>query len=123
MGDLTFRGGVHPEQRKELTAGKPFFPLRPEGELVFLTNQHIGKPAEPVVAKGDYVLAGQRIAQASGFVSANIVSSVSGTVKAVEPRPTAAGGMAQAIVIVPDGKDTLAQGIGQPTDYKRLINQ
>ena len=123
MGELTFRGGVHPEQRKELTAGKPFFPLRPEGELVFLTNQHIGKPAEPVVAKGDYVLAGQRIAQASGFVSANIVSSVSGTVKAVEPRPTAAGGMAQAIVIVPDGKDTLAQGIGQPTDYKRLSNQ
>ena len=123
MGDLTFRGGVHPEQRKELTAGKPFFPLRPEGELVFLTNQHIGKPAEPVVTKGDYVLAGQRIAQASGFVSANIVSSVSGTVKAVEPRPTAAGGMAQAIVIVPDGADTLAQGIGQPTDYKRLSNQ
>ena len=88
--------------------------------------QHLGhKPGRSRAAlTGDHArVAGQRIAQASGFVSANIVSSVSGTVKAVEPRPTAAGGMAQAIVIVPDGKDTLAQGIGQPTDYKRLSNQ
>ena len=123
MGDRTFRGGVHPDERKELTAGKPFFPLKPEGELVFLTNQHIGKPATPVVAKGDYVLAGQRIAEASGFVSANIVSSVSGTVKVIEPRPTAAGGMAQAIVIVSDGKDILAEGIGKPAAYKHLSNQ
>ena len=123
MGDKTFRGGVHPEEMKELSCEKPLIPYTPVGDLVFLTSQHIGKPATPVVKKGDRVLAGQIIAEASGFVSANIVSSVSGTVKAVEMRPTAAGGMGQAIVITSDGENTLAEGIGVKTDYKKLTNQ
>ncbi|MDY4754178.1 MAG: electron transport complex subunit RsxC [Candidatus Faecousia sp.] len=123
MGDKTFRGGVHPEEMKELSCEKPLIPYTPVGDLVFLTSQHIGKPATPVVKKGDRVLAGQIIAEASGFVSANIVSSVSGTVKAVELRPTAAGGMGQAIVITSDGENTLAEGVGVKTDYKKLTNQ
>ena len=123
MGDKTFRGGVHPEEMKELSCEKPLIPYTPVGDLVFLTSQHIGKPATPVVKKGDRVLAGQTIAEASGFVSANIVSSVSGTVKAVELRPTAAGGMGQAIVITSDGENTLAEGVGVKTDYKKLTNQ
>ena len=123
MGDKTFRGGVHPEEMKELSCEKPLIPYTPVVDLVFLTSQHIGKPATPVVKKGDRVLAGQIIAEASGFVSANIVSSVSGTVKAVEMRPTAAGGMGQAIVITSDGENTLAEGIGVKTDYKKLTNQ
>ena len=123
MGDKTFRGGVHPEEMKELSCEKPLIPYTPVGDLVFLTSQHIGKPATPVVKKGDRVLAGQTIAEASGFVSANIVSSVSGTVKAVELRPTAAGGMGQAIVITSDGENTLAEGVDVKTDYKKLTNQ
>ena len=123
MGDRTFRGGVHPEEMKELSCEKPLIPYTPVGDLVFLTSQHIGKPATPVVKKGDQVLAGQLIAEASGFVSANIVSSVSGTVKAVELRPTAAGGMGQAIVITNDGENSLAEGIGVKTDYKTLSGQ
>lgn len=104
MGDRTFHGGVHPAEHKELSCKAPLVPYMPKGELVFLMNQHIGKPAAPIVQKGDRVLAGQRIAEATGFVSANIFSSVSGMVKAIEPRPTAAGPMAQAIVITPDGR-------------------
>ena len=123
MGDRTFRGGVHPEEMKELSCEKPLVPYAPVGELVFLTGQHIGKPATPVVKKGDQVLAGQIIAEASGFVSANIVSSVSGTVKAVEMRPTAAGSLGQAIVIASDGQNTLAEGVGVKTDYNALSNQ
>lgn len=123
MGDRTFRGGVHPEEMKELSREKPLVPYAPVGELVFLTGQHIGKPATPVVKKGDQVLAGQTIAEASGFVSANIVSSVSGTVKAVEMRPTAAGNLGQAIVIASDGQNTLAEGVGVKTDYNALSNQ
>ena len=123
MGDKTFRGGVHPEEMKELSCEKTLIPYTPVGDLVFLTSQHIGKPATPVVKKGDTVLAGQLIAEASGFVSANIVSSVSGTVKAIELRPTAAGGMGQAIVITSDGANTLAEGIGVKTDYKTLSGQ
>ena len=123
MGERTFRGGVHPEEMKELSCEKPLIPYTPQGDLVFLTSQHIGKPATPVVKKGDRVLAGQLIAEASGFVSANIASSVSGTVKAVEQRPTAAGGMGQAIVITSDGENTLAEGVGVKTDYHKLSNQ
>ena len=72
--------------------------------MVYPLSQHIGAPAVPVVAKGDYVLAGQLIAEAGGFVSANIHSSVPGTVKAIEPRTLATGGKCNSIVIENDGE-------------------
>ena len=82
MGKCTFKGGCHPYDGKEFSKDKPIKELFPAvGEMVFPLSQHIGAPAKPVVAKGDYVLAGQLIAEAGGFVSANIHSSVSGTVK------------------------------------------
>ncbi|MCD8347416.1 MAG: electron transport complex subunit RsxC [Lachnospiraceae bacterium] len=109
----TFRGGIHPEEYKELSLGEPVKPYLPKGDLVFPVNQHIGKPAKPVVAKGDLVKAGQIIAEADGFVSANIVSSCSGKVKAVEERATASGAKAMCIVIENDGAYTLADGVGK----------
>ena len=123
MDIKTFHGGVHPAGNKALSQDCPLTALLPKGELVFMTNQHIGKPATPVVKKGDHVLAGQLIAEAGGFVSANIYASVSGTVKAVEPRKNASGGSATAIVVENDGEYTLAEGIGQETDPKELTNQ
>jgi electron transport complex protein RnfC len=104
MGKLTFKGGVHPFEGKELTKDKPIKELLPEGDMVFPLSQHIGAPAVPVVAKGDRVLAGQLIAEAGGFISANIHSSVSGTVKAIEPRTLATGGKCNSIIIENDGK-------------------
>ena len=71
----TFRGGVHPEEFKDISKTLPVEPFLPKGEMVFPLNQHIGAPAKSVVKKGDTVLAGQLIAEAGGFVSANIVSS------------------------------------------------
>lgn len=119
----TFHGGVHPAEHKELSKESPLTHLLPKGELVYMTNQHIGKPASPVVKKGDRVLAGQIIAEAGGFVSANIVSSVSGTVKAVEPRKNASGGSAMAIVVENDGEYTLAEGVGVECDTNGLTGQ
>ena len=119
----TFHGGVHPAEHKELSKESPLTQLLPKGELVYMTNQHIGKPASPVVKKGDHVLAGQLIAEAGGFVSANIVSSVSGTVKAVEPRKNASGGSAMAIVVENDGEYTLAEGVGVECDTNSLTGQ
>ena len=87
----TFKGGVHPEEYKEVSKALPVERYLPKGDLVFPINQHIGAPAKPVVKKGDPVLAGQLIAEAGGFVSANIVSSCSGKVKAVEERVIASG--------------------------------
>ena len=104
MGKCTFKGGVHPYDGKELSKDVQIKELFPEGDMVFPLSQHIGAPAVPVVAKGDHVLAGQLIAEAGGFISANIHSSVSGTVKAIEPRTLATGGKCNSIIIENDGK-------------------
>jgi Na+-translocating ferredoxin:NAD+ oxidoreductase subunit C len=103
MGKCTFKGGIHPYDGKELSKDKPIKELFPAvGEMVFPLSQHIGAPAVPVVAKGDYVLAGQLIAEAGGFVSANIHSSVSGTVKATAACITLiASGLLSSIPIIP----------------------
>lgn len=100
---FTFRGGIHPDDGKALSKDKPIREVLPKGELVYPLSQHIGAPAKAIVAKGDHVLAGQKIAEAGGFVSANIFASVSGTVKAIEARLGVAGGMQESIIIENDG--------------------
>ena len=103
MARLTFVGGVHPYEGKELTMDKPIKSVLPKGDLVYPLSQHIGAPASPIVAVGDHVLTGQKIAEASGFVSAPIYATVSGTVKAIEPRRLATGGMCNSIIVENDG--------------------
>ena len=102
----TFRGGVHPEERKELSREERLRLFDPKGEMVFPLSQHIGKPAKPLVKKGDQVLVGQRIAEADGFISSHIHSSCSGTVKNIEKRRVLGGGMADCIVIDNDRQFT-----------------
>ena len=104
MGLMTFKGGVHPYDGKDLSKDKPIRELLPKGELVYPLSQHIGAPANPIVAVGDAVLRGQKIAEAGGFVSAPIYASVSGTVKAIEPRRVTVGDMVKSIVIESDGE-------------------
>lgn len=101
---MSFIGGVHPFEGKELSKDKPISDYIPQGEMVYPVSQHIGAPAKPLVKKGDRVLVGQMIAEANGFVSAPIYSAVSGTVKAVEPRRVVSGDMVQSIVIDNDGQ-------------------
>ena len=101
---MTFKGGVHPVEGKDLSKDKPTRELLPKGELVYPVSQHIGAPAKPVVAVGDVVLKGQMIAEAGGFVSGPIHASVSGTVKAIEPRRVPTGDMVNSIVIESDGE-------------------
>lgn len=104
MGKLTFHGGVHPYDGKELSKDKPMKAVLPKGDLVYPLSQHIGAPATPIVQKGDHVLTGQKIAEAGGYVSAPIYATVSGTVKAIEPRRVATGGMVNSIIVENDGK-------------------
>ncbi len=103
MAKLTFTGGIHPYDGKDLSKDKPIKAILPKGELVYPLSQHIGAPAVPVVAKGDHVLTGQKIAKAGGFVSAPIYATVSGTVKAIEPRRVVTGDMVTCIVVDNDG--------------------
>lgn len=102
MANLTFKGGIHPYDGKDISKNKPIVDAMPTDEMVFPLVQHIGAPAEPIVNVGDYVLMNQKIAQAKGFVSANIYASVSGTVKAIEKRRVINGDMMDCIVIAND---------------------
>lgn len=103
MALFTFKGGIHPYDGKELSKDKPIKEYLPKGDCVYPVSQHIGAPATPIVKKGDRVLVGQKIAEAGGFVSANIFSSISGTVKTIEPRLTPAGAKVNSIVVENDG--------------------
>ena len=104
MAKLTFVGGIHSFDGKSLTKKKRIKDILPTGDLVYPLSQHIGAPAKAVVKKGDHVLAGQVLAESGGFVSAPILSSVSGTVKAIEPRRVVTGDLVMSIVVENDGK-------------------
>ncbi len=103
MGLGTFKGGIHPNDGKNLSKDKPIKEILPKGELVYPLSQHIGAPAVPIVEKGQRVLEGQKIAEAQGFVSAPIYATVSGTVKAIEPRRGVVGNKIMSIVVENDG--------------------
>ncbi len=103
MAKLTFGGGVHPYDGKELSKDKPMKTIIPTGEMVYPLSQHIGAPAVPIVKKGDRVLAGQKIADAGGFVSAPVYATVSGTVKNIEQRRVVTGDMVNSIIVDNDG--------------------
>ena len=98
--------------------------LKPtSGEMVYPLSQHIGAPAKAIVKVGDEVLVGQKIAEAGGFISAVVVSSVSGRVKKIEPRVTAGGAKSISIVIENDGQYTAVEGLGEDRDATKLSKQ
>lgn len=101
----TFKlGGIHPDDNK-FSAEAKIETVAPEGVAQFFLSQHLGAPSEPVVAKGDTVKVGQLIAKSSGFVSANIHSSVSGTVTNIDMVPDHLGVRRQAVIIKVDGDE------------------
>ena len=101
----TFKiGGVHPAENK-LSAAKAIEVLPLPKQAVFPISQHIGAPATPCVAKGDIVKVGTKIADAGGFVSAAIYSSVSGKVAKIDSVIDASGYRKPAIFIDVDGDE------------------
>ena len=101
----TFRiGGIHPSGNK-LSAGRPIEQIAPTAKVVIPLGQHIGAPAEAVVAKGDKVKVGTLIGKAAGFVSANVHSSVSGTVTKIDTMLDAAGLPKPAVYINVEGDE------------------
>ena len=123
MATGTFLGGIHPYDGKELSKDKETLVLMPEGEMVYPLSQHIGAMAKPIVAAGDKVLMGQKIAEAGGFVSACVISSVSGTVKSIEPRLTASGSKVMSIIIENDNEYIPIEGLGNKRDYEKLSKE
>ncbi|MBR3568054.1 MAG: electron transport complex subunit RsxC [Salinivirgaceae bacterium] len=103
----TFKiGGVHPEANKLSAANAIVSAQLPKTAIISLA-QHIGAPANAVVQKGDKVKVGQLIGEANGFVSANIHSSVSGTVSKVDLAVDVAGFKKPAVFIDVEGDEWL----------------
>ena len=101
----TFRiGGVHPEENK-LTSNCPTQVASLPKQAIFPLSQHIGAPAKPVVSKGDKVRVGTLLAEAGGFVSAPIHSSVSGTVLKIDTAVDATGYRKPVIVVSVEGDE------------------
>ncbi|MBR0527524.1 MAG: electron transport complex subunit RsxC [Prevotella sp.] len=101
----TFRiGGVHPEENK-LTSNCPTQVAPLPKQAIFPLSQHIGAPAKPVVSKGDKVRVGTLLAEAGGFVSAPIHSSVSGTVLKIDTAVDATGYRKPVIVVSVEGDE------------------
>ena len=119
----SFFGGVHPAEHKAATEGKPIVPIEvAPSQVVLPMSMHVGAPCKPIVAVGDQVTAGQKIAEPAGL-GAPIHASVSGTVVAVEARPHPGGGEVMSVVIENDGQDTFASELTPHPDYQSLSAQ
>jgi len=117
-----FTGGVTVEHHKAQSTKTPVRRAKIPDTLILPLSQHIGAPAEPVVEMGQCVLKGQKIAKASGYVSAPIHAPTSGTIEAIEKRPIPHPSKMSdtCIVIKPDGKDQWIELENHAEDYQTL---
>ncbi|MBI4823392.1 MAG: electron transport complex subunit RsxC [Nitrospirae bacterium] len=106
MSLATFKGGIHPPDKKKLSAESPIQPTKPPQRVVIPLSQHTGAPAKPIVSIGQEVKKGEVIGNPEGFVSATVHSSVSGKVIGIGEFPNAMGRMVNSIVIENDGHET-----------------
>ncbi len=113
-----YYGGIHPVEGKEPTEAKPLVRFPEPDSVIIPLSMHLGAPANPIVAVGDYVKVGQKIGEAAGFISAPVHSSVSGTVIAITDCPHATRGKCLSVVIQSDGKNILHESVqpGKPLD-------
>ena len=122
MGLLSFRGGIHPPHSKSTTEEKPVVRAVEPSIVMIPLHQHIGAPCEPLVKAGDIVKVGQKIGEATSFVSAPIHSSVSGTVKEVSQKATL-GGKTTCVVIESDGLNTVSEEVTPKGDISDLTGK
>ena len=114
-----FFGGVHPHDMKAATNEKAIEQLPAPAQVVIPMSQHFGAPCTPLVKAGDHVKVGQKIGEFRGL-GAPIHASVSGTVKAVEPRPYSMGGNMMSVVIDNDGQDEVSEEVQAPANPDTL---
>ena len=105
-----FFGGIHPADKKALSAEKKLTAIESPNQVVIPLLQHIGKPCDPLVAVGDYVYVGQKIGDGEGLC-VPVHASVSGTVTAIEAVAHPNGGTQKAIIIENDFKDAIHASI------------
>ncbi len=114
----TFRiGGIHPKENK-ISAGKSIQNIEIPEQVIIPLSQHIGAPCQPIVKKGDKVKVGTKIGKSVGYVSANIHSSVSGTVLKIDKALDSSGYRRDAVFIKTEG-DEWDESIDRSNNIKR----
>ena len=114
-----FFGGIHPADRKELSASAQLQPVNQPKQVTIPMSQHIGNPCSPLVKVGDYVKKGQKIGDGEGLC-VPVHASVSGTVAAVELRRHPNGRNLLSVVIENDFQDTMDDALKAHEDYTKL---
>ncbi len=120
FGYKTFRGGVHPDDKKTASNYIKIEELAAPKTMVYPVQQHIGKPANVLVNVGDEVKIGQLIAEADGYVSANVHASVSGKVTAIKPHLHPNGNMVNSIIVENDFKEEYIRDFNEQKDIAKL---
>ena len=114
MSLATFRGGIHPPDKKELSRGAAIEKAKAPKTVAIPLSQHIGAPNDPIVEIGQEVKMGEVVGKAEAFVSAPVHSSVSGKVVGLVDFPMPIGRMVKSIVIENDEQDTWAPLVDEP---------
>lgn len=118
-----FKNGVHPFEGKDFSKDAPIKSIDAGEKTVYPVLQHIGAPAKILVEKGNKVLKGQMIAQADGFISAPVHSSVSGTVSAIEERSVTDGGKVLSVIIENDKEYKTVDSFGKDRNISELTRE
>ena len=120
LENLTFKGGIHIPDYKELTKDKAIERAN-EPKVVYIPlHQHVGTPCEALVKVGDQVKVGQKIGESKAFVSAPVHSSVSGIVKGITTMYTPVGIKSKCIVIESDGQNEKHESVKPRNDLDKL---
>ncbi|MBF0328970.1 MAG: electron transport complex subunit RsxC [Nitrospirae bacterium] len=119
MALATFKGGIHPPDKKELSKGKEITPARSPKRVVIPLSQHIGAPCKLAVSIGQEVKRGEVVGTPEGFVSSPVHSSVSGKVVAIADFPVATGRLVPSVVIENSGTDEWT-ALKDNSDYMNL---
>jgi len=119
MSPLTFKGGIHPPDKKELTKDSPIKEAHIPQRVVIPLSQHVGAPCKSLVSINQGVKKGDLIGEPGGFVSSPVHASVSGKVSAIGEFPNAMGRMVTSVVIENDGKEEWTSLKDNP-DYLKL---
>lgn len=116
----SFSHGVHPEENKHLTAGKPIRRLPFPPKLVLSLSQNVGAPSQPIVRPGQEVVRGEPIAEAAGFMSVPLHAPATGVIESIELMPSVKGPKALSVVLKVYPGDSQEVRFGRPQDVERM---
>lgn len=123
LENLTFKGGVHIPEHKDLTKDKSI-EVAIDPKIVYISlHQHVGSPCEAIVSVGDQVKVGQKIGESKAFLSVPIHSSVSGVVKGISKIYTPDGMKTDCVVIESDGLNELHESVQPIANLDKLSKE